>query len=197
MDDYSKPFDIINPESWILFSYAYLQEDGKIGILNFNLLQYQYEPEIPKYNGNCIYGILELIQFFFPDIDSRPEVIETMSKYVKYIQFLNIPREELIENGSINEETTQEDINDVLKRGFDFKALLRILRLFHLKELFVFDLSCCEYGTNDMSRVRQLDRYIEDLPVHIAKGKKTRKRKRKGKRKGKSKRNQRFHTWKK
>jgi hypothetical protein len=138
-----------------------------------------------------------MIQFFFPDIDSRPEVIETLSEYVKYIQFLNTPREELIRNEVIEEDTTQEDINDVLERGFDFKLLLRILRLFHLKELFVFDLSCSEYNTNDMSRVRQLDKYIGELPPHVAKGKKSRKRKRKGKRKGKSKRIQRFHTWKK
>ena len=137
---------------------------------------------------------MELIQFFFPDIDSRPEVIEILSEYVKYIQFLNTPREELIENGAIEEETTQEHINDVLKRGFDFKALLKILSLFHLKELFVFDLSCSEYGTNDMTRVRQLDKYIGELPPHVAKGKKSIKKKRKGKRKGKSKKNYRFHT---
>jgi hypothetical protein len=180
-----KLYDLDDPESCLLFSYAYLFEGNIWETLYFDLLQWDYNPRTPKYKDYCIYGLWNLLHLLFSsEVDNYQDPSSPFHIIKPFVDFV-----EKLTKVQANPEyitTDDEDPENTRKiaekrKYYDFNTfdLLNFLSILKLKKLYIYDNSCSDYGMDSLFMTQHIDDAISTLPPNIAKGnKKTKKRKR-------------------
>jgi hypothetical protein len=191
-----KLYNLDDPESCLLFTYAYLFEGDITEILYFDLLQWEYNPRVPKYKGYCIYGLWNLLHFLFStsvdnykDPSSPFHVIKPFVDFVEKLKDVQANPE--YETTDIDEPENNRKIAEK-RKYYDFNTanLLSFLSIFKLKKLYIYDNSCSDYGMDSLFMTQHIDDAISALPANIAKGK-TKKNKRRKNKRSKSRRQKR------
>jgi hypothetical protein len=140
-------YDINNPESALILTYVYETEEGRVEILHFDLLQLQFNPQLYRYQNNCIYSLLDFLEFMMVD--------PTNTKIKPLLEFVD----------KLFKENTEEH------HSINTKELLSFLNTFHFKKLYVYDNSCSGYSfSDDITMIKHIDEKIHTLPGNIAKG---------------------------
>jgi hypothetical protein len=148
-------YDINNPESALILTYVYETEEGRVEILHFDLLQLQFNPQLYRYQNNCIYSLLDFLEFMMVD--------PTNTKIKPLLDFVN----------KLFMGNTEEH------HSINTKELLSFLNTFHFKKLYVYDNSCSGYSfSDDVTMIKHIDEKIHTLPRNIARGKTKKKRRR-------------------
>jgi len=148
-------YDINNPESALILTYVYETVEGRVEILHFDLLQLQFNPQLYRYQNNCIYSLLDFLEFMMVD--------PTNTKIKPLLEFVN----------KLFMGNTEEH------HSINTKELLSFLNTFHFKKLYVYDNSCSGYSfSDDVTMIKHIDEKIHTLPKNIARGKTKKKRRR-------------------
>lgn len=189
----NKLYNLDDPESCLLFTYAYLFEDDITEILYFDLLQWEYNPRVPKYKDYCIYGLWNLLHFLFStEVDNYKDPSSPFHVIKPFVEFVEKLRDVQAnpEYATTDEDEPENNRRKAEKRKYyDFNTadLLSFLSIFKLKKLYIYDNSCSDYGMDSLFMTQHIDDALASLPPNIARGK-TKKNKRSKKKKPKNKR---------
>jgi hypothetical protein len=179
-------YDTSNPESYLILTYVYETQEGTVNILHFDLLQDGYNEKIYRYQNNCIYGLLDFLEFVIPDTlqdvvmdfenpdnHSHPLIMK-MKPLLEFVQHLfNVQA-----NKKYRENTEENIAKKREHASIDTREVLSFLSAFYFKKLYIYDNSCSDYAhLGDMSMIKRVDEKIHTLPENIARGK-TKKKKR-------------------
>ena len=190
----TKLYDLDDPESCLLFTYAYLFEGGITEILYFDLLQWEYNPRTPKYKNNCIYGLWNLLHFLFSsEVDNYQDPSSPFHVIKPFVDFVEKLRDVQANPEYITTDTDDPENQRKIaekRKYYDFNTadLLSFLSIFKLKKLYIYDNSCSDYGMDSLFMTQHIDDALASLPANIDKGNKTKKNKRSKRKNPKNKR---------